>query len=577
MIIKNIMAGVLLFAVAACTEVPSSKTAPFDALITDHWDNVLAEQVFFRRDPDVFRMNGPLPDFSKQARDRRQAFNETVLTRLAAIDEASLSHADQVNYKLFKYEREAERESYKQPDYLFPMNFYAGFHTYFAEAPAKMAFLSEADYDKYLVSLADYPRYSHDFITTLQEAITKGYTHYCKSFEGYSETISRSIVDDVRQSEFYAPVANFPASISAEKQEAYRAKVTALIADTVMPEYRKFYQFFTKDYMASCRQGVGITSLEGGDEYYRYLINYHTTTDMTPKEIHALGLSEVGRIRKEMDAIIEKVAFEGDFKSFLDSLRSNPKFYADSPQDLLEKASFIVKRMEGELPKWFTVLPRGTYNIKASPGGGAYYVASSGDGKTPGTYYLGANNYKSEPLYNLEALSYHEAVPGHHFQGTLAQELDVPEFRKTLYHSAYGEGWGLYAESLGKDAGFYRDPYSDFGRLTYEMWRACRLVVDTGMHALGWSRQQAIDYLLSNTALTAHEVEREIDRYISWPAQALSYKIGELRIKALRSKAEAALGDKFDIRTFHDAVVGNGSLPIAVLEEIIGEWIKEQK
>lgn len=577
MIMKNILAGVLLFTTVACAEAPSSKPAPFDGLLTDHWDNVLAEQVFFRRDPDVFRMNGHLPDFSKPARDRRQAFNETVLSRLAAINETSLSPEDQVNYKLFKYEREAERESYRQPDHLFPMNFYAGFHTYFAEAPAKMSFLSEEDYDKYLISLADYPRYSNDFTTTLKEAIDKGYTHYCKSFEGYEETISRSIVDDITQSEFYAPVANFPAAISGEKQAEYKAKVSALISETVIPEYRKFYQFFTKDYMASCRQGVGITSLEGGDAYYRYLINYHTTTDMSPKDIHALGLSEVARIRKEMDGIIEKVGFDGDFKAFLDSLRSNPKFYADSPQDLLEKAALIVKNMEGELPKWFTILPRGTYNIKASPGGGAYYVASSGDGKTPGTYYLGANNYMSEPLYNLEALSYHEAVPGHHFQGTLAQELDVPEFRKTLYHSAYGEGWGLYAESLGKDAGFYRDPYSDFGRLTYEMWRACRLVVDTGMHALGWSRQQAIDYLLSNTALTAHEVEREIDRYISWPAQALSYKIGELRIQALRSKAETALGDKFDIRTFHDAVVGNGSLPIAVLEEIIGEWIETQK
>lgn len=577
MIIKNILAGALLLAVAACTEAPSDKPDAFDTLITDHWDTVLTEQVFFRRDPDVFRMNGALPDFSKTARDRRQAFNEAVLSRLAAIDEKSLSKDDQINYKLFKYEREAERESYRQPDYLFPMNFYAGFHSYFAEAPAKMSFLSEGDYDKYLVSLADYPRYSNDFITILQEAVDKGYTHYCKSFEGYEESISRSIVDDVTKSEFYAPVATFPTSISAEKQADYKAKVTAMIADTVMPEYRKFYEFFTKDYMSNCRKDVGITSLEGGADYYKYLINFYTTTDMTPQAIHDLGLSEVSLIKLEMEAIVEKVAFEGDFKAFLDSLRSNPEFYADSPQDLLEKASFIVKRMEGELPKWFTVLPRGTYNIKASPGGGAYYVASSGDGKTPGTYYLGANNYKSEPLYNLEALSYHEAVPGHHFQGTLAQELDVPEFRKTLYHSAYGEGWGLYAESLGKDAGFYRDPYSDFGRLTYEMWRACRLVVDTGMHAFGWSREQAINYLLSNTALTRHEVENEIDRYISWPAQALSYKIGELRIQALRKKARAELGSKFDIRTFHDTIVGNGSLPIAVLEDVVGEWIDAQK
>ncbi len=577
MIIKNILAGALLLAVAACAEAPSDKINSFDTLIKDHWNNVLTEQVFFRRDPDVYRMDGHLANFSKSARDRRQAFNETVLSRLAAIDEKSLSTDDQINYKLFKYEREAERESYNQPNYLFPINFLSGFHSYFAEAPAKMSFLSEGDYDKYLVSLADYPRYSNDFITTLKEAVGKGYTHYCKSFEGYGETISRSIVDDVSKSEFYAPVAHFPASFSAEKQADYRAKVTALISDTVIPEYRKFYDYFTKDYMLHCRSGVGISSLEGGADYYKYLINYFTTTDMSPQEIHDLGLSEVARIRIEMDGIIEKVGFEGDFKAFLDSLRTNPKFYADSPLDLLEKASFIVKDMEGELPKLFTVLPRGTYNIKASPGGGAYYVASSGDGKTPGTYYLGANNYLSEPLYNLEALSYHEAVPGHHFQGALAQELDMPEFRKTLYHAAFGEGWGLYSESLGKDMGFYRDPYSDFGRLTYEMWRACRLVVETGMHAFGWSREQAIEYLLGNTALTRHEVENEIDRYISWPGQALAYKIGELRIKALRKKALLELGGKFDIRTFHDAVLSNGSLPIAVLDEVVGEWIEAQK
>ncbi len=574
---RNIFTGALLLAIAACSEAPANKSDAFDALIDDHWENTLEEQVFFRRDPDVFRMNGALPDFSKAARDRRLAFNQDILNRLAAIDQKSLSASDQINYKLFKYEREAERESYRQPDYLFPMNFYAGFHSYFAEAPAKMSFLSEEDYDKYLLSLADYPRYSADYIVILKEAISKGYTHYCKSFEGYEESISRSITYDVTSSEFYAPVSKFPKNIPLVKQAEYREKVISLISQTVIPEYRKFYDFFMQDYMVNCRKDVGITSLEGGDDYYRYLINFYTTTDMTPQAIHDLGLSEVARIRKEMEAIVEKLGFEGSFKDFLSSLRTNPDFYADSPQDLLEKASFIVKRMEGELPKWFTVLPRGTYNIKPSPGGGAYYVASAGDGKTPGTYYIGADNYKSEPLYNLEALSYHEAVPGHHFQGTLAQELDVPEFRKTLYHSAYGEGWGLYAESLGKDAGFYRDPYSDFGRLTYEMWRAGRLVVDTGLHAFGWSREQAIEYLLGNTALTRHEVAREVDRYISWPAQALSYKIGELRIKALRAKAKAALGDKFDIRTFHDAIVGNGSLPIAVLEEVKSEWIESQK
>lgn len=577
MTMKNLITAAFLFCTLASREALSDAHSSFDTLLKDHWHNVLQEQVFFRRDPDVFRMDGPLPDFSKAGRDRRQQFNETVLTQLAAIDPASLSPEDQVNYKLFKYERLAERASYAQPDHLFPLNIYAGFHTYFAEAPAKMSFLASEDYDKYIVSLSDYPRYNSDFITALSEAIDKGYTHYCESFKGYEETITRSIVDDVTKSEFYAPIAQFPTSISAEKQKMYRATISALITDVVIPEYRKFYRFFTEDYMPACRNEVGVTTLDGGPDYYRYLINYHTTTDMTAQEIHDLGISEVARIRGNMDTIIEKVKFKGSFKEFLDSLRNNPKSYADSPQDLLEKAAFIAQRMEGELPKWFTVLPRGTYNIKASPGGGAYYVSPAGDGKTSGTYFVGASNYLSEPLYNLEALTYHEAVPGHHFQNAIAQENDVPEFRKTLYHSAYGEGWGLYAESLGVDAGFYEDPYSDFGRLTYEMWRACRLVVDTGMHAFGWSRQKAIDYLLDNTALSERDAINQIDRYITWPAQALSYKIGELRIQALRRKAERELGEKFDIRHFHDTLVGNGSLPIAVLEEIVGEWIGDQK
>ncbi|HEX5793399.1 MAG TPA: DUF885 domain-containing protein, partial [Rheinheimera sp.] len=256
---------------------------------------------------------------------------------------------------------------------------------------------------------------------------------------------------------------------------------------------------------------------------------------------------------------------------------TDQQFYASNSQQLLEKASYITRKMAGQLPKWFSTLPRGTFDIKASPNGGAYYVASDGSGTTSGTYFIGANDVRSEPLYNLEALTFHEAEPGHHLQSALAQEMDIPEFRKTLYHSAYGEGWGLYAESLAKEMGFYQDPYSDFGRLTYEAWRACRLVVDTGMHALGWSRQQAIDYLAANTALTMAEVEAQIDRYITWPAQALSYKIGEIKIRQLRQQAEQQLGAKFDIRAFHDHILSSGSLPLDLLEELTLEWIEKQR
>jgi uncharacterized protein (DUF885 family) len=285
----------------------------------------------------------------------------------------------------------------------------------------------------------------------------------------------------------------------------------------------------------------------------------------------------VARIRAEMVVVINNIGFDGSFKEFINWLRTDPKFYTNDPTDLLEKTSYIARKMAAQLPKWFSLLPRNTFDIKSSPGGGAYYVASDGSGTTSGTYFIDTKDLNSRPLYNLEALTFHEAEPGHHFQGSIAMELDVPEFRKTLYHSAFGEGWGLYAESLGKEMGFYKDPYSDFGRLTFEIWRACRLVVDTGMHSGGWSRQKAINYLAENTALSMADVVGQIDRYITWPAQALSYKVGELKFRELRKKAETELGDHFSIRDFHDQMLVNGSLPLAILEELTLEWISNEK
>jgi uncharacterized protein (DUF885 family) len=321
---------------------------------------------------------------------------------------------------------------------------------------------------------------------------------------------------------------------------------------------------------------VAISSLPGGDDYYQYLIRYFTTTDMTAEEIHELGVSELSRIHAEMQEIIDAVEFDGDLKAFINYLREDPRFFAKTDEELLGRAAFISKAAEGELPRFFTLLPRATYKIAGNENRGAYYMPPSGDGTDSGTYFVTTGDLTSVPLYTLEALSLHEGVPGHHLQSTLAQELDMPEFRRGLYHSAFGEGWGLYSERLGKEMGFYTDPYNDFGRLTYEAWRACRLIVDTGMHAFGWSRQQAVDFMLANTAASANDVNSEIDRYITWPAQALSYKIGELKIRELRAKAEAELGASFDIRRFHDIVVGNGSLPIAVLEETVMNWISAE-
>lgn len=570
---------VSLLNVATANEVSASPNAQeaFDSILKEHWAAANKEQIFFRKDPDTFRMNGTLPDVSAKGRNRRAQFNEQLLASLQKVDMQQLSSKEQVSYRLFKFERQAEAKSYQQPDHYYPLNFYSSYWSYFAGAPANMSFLTRDDYDNYLVSLADFPRYSKQYIANLSEAVEQGHVHYCQSIEGFDKTISKHIVNKVEDSVFYAPFSSMPKTIKRADQARFAAKGKALIESTVIPEYQSLLQFFQTQYLSNCRKEVGITKLNNGEDYYQYLIEYYTTTDYTADQIHQLGVSEVARIKSEMQALIKKIGFKGSFKEFLAYLREEPSFYAKSPRELIEKASYITRKMAAQLPKWFTQLPRATFDIKASPGGGAYYVASDGSGATSGTYFLDATNFKSQPLYNLEALTFHEAEPGHHFQGSIAMELDVPEFRKTLYHSAYGEGWGLYSESLGKEMGFYKDPYSDFGRLTYEMWRACRLVVDTGMHAQGWTREQAVEYLAANSALTMGYVEGQIDRYITWPAQALSYKIGELKIRELRQYAEHELGDDFNIRLFHDQILANGSLPLALLEELLYEWVAKQK
>ncbi|MBT4521236.1 MAG: DUF885 domain-containing protein [Halieaceae bacterium] len=575
--IQQILVGTALIFAMARSVFATDNSALLQQLLDEHWANANREQIFFRKDPDTFRMNGKLPDVSEAGRERRAEFNLKVLEKLRAIGLEGLSEGEQVSYRLFRYERESEAESYGQIDHLYPMNYYNNYASYFAGAPANMSFLGTEDYEKYMVSLADFPRYNAEHIYNLEQAIASGHTHYCKSFENYERRISKHLVERVEDSVFYTPLAAMPDRIAAADQRRFLARGTELIDRVVIPEFRKFYIFFTEQYMPNCRREVGITSVKGGDAYYRYLVRFYTTTDMTPKQIHDLGLSEVKRIRREMNSIIEQVKFEGEFKAFIKFLRSDPAFYAETSLDLMEKASYVTRKMAAQLPKWFSLLPRSTFDIKASPDGGAYYVAPDGSGATAGTYFLDVADLRAMPLYTLEALTFHEAEPGHHFQGSIAMELDVPEFRKTLYHSAYGEGWGLYAERLGKEMGFYRDPYSDFGRLTYEMWRACRLVVDTGMHVFGWSRQKAMNYLAANTALSMADVAGEIDRYITWPAQALSYKIGELKIRELRARAESTLGENFNIRDFHDHIVKNGSLPMEILEDLTNLWIEEHK
>ena len=549
----------------------------FNALVAQHWQRALEEQVFFRTDADAYRPAGKLAEVSAQARARRQAFNDEVLQRLELIDESALAGQERISYTLFRYEREAERESYQYPNHLFPISSLSGYHSYFAEAPAKMAFNTREDYQRYLLSLADFPRYNAEHIALLAEAVREGYTQYCESMAGYEATISSQIVEDPLHSALYSPFLVMPATFPVALQHALREQGRALIEKAVIPAYRELYTFFVESYMPACRSQAGISSLAGGADYYAHLLRFFTTTDMTPSDIHELGLAEVRRIRGEMAAIITQLGFQGTFAQFLDELRTSPEFYASDSQDLLEKTAYIVKKMDGMMPAFFGRLARNTYTVSPVAGRGAYYVPGAVDGSSPGIYYINVSELSAQPLYNLEALSLHEAVPGHHHQTALAMELDLPEFRKIAYHAAFSEGWGLYSERLGLEAGFYTDPYSNFGRLGFELWRASRLVVDTGIHAFGWTRNKAIHYLMENSALTRPQVEAEVDRYITWPAQATAYKIGELRIRAARARAEEALGPDFDIRAFHDVVVGNGSVPISVLEQMVDDWIADQQ
>jgi uncharacterized protein (DUF885 family) len=567
---------ILAIALAA-TSLPSLADSNSDlkTIIDNHWQNAKAEKIFFRTDPDGWKPNGTLPDWSEQAIAKRQAYNNSVLKNLASIDPKTLNSEQLMNYRLFKYERETEQQSYLYQDKYFPVNFLSGWHTYFAEAPANMAFLTAEDYDAFLVSLGDYPRFNQQNINLMKQGIQTGFTHYCETFKNYGQSISAHIVKQPENSALYEPFTRIPNTFSAAQKETYQNKAKALIASKVVPAYEHFYDFFENEYMPHCRAQPGIASIKGGLDYYKYTVNYYTTTNATPKQIHELGLKEVARIKAQMQSIIDKVGFDGSYSEFLEFLATDEQFYATDPQDLLEKTAFITQKMYGKLPTYFGHLPRNTFTIKGSASRGAFYMPPP-DNRSPGTYFL-ASTPKLQPLYNLEALSLHEAIPGHHLQNAIAMELDVPEFRRTLSHSAFGEGWALYTERLGKEAGFYQSPYSDFGRLGYEMWRAVRLVVDTGIHAFGWSRQKAIDYLADHTALPQSAVEDQIDRYISWPGQALSYKMGEIKIRELRAKAEKQLGAQFDIRSFHDTVIGQGSLPMAVLEDVINDWIAQQK
>jgi uncharacterized protein (DUF885 family) len=398
------------------------------------------------------------------------------------------------------------------------------------------------------------------------------------------ESLRAQIVTDPANSIFYKPFEGFPNLVSGADRQRLAAAAQAAIRGSVVPAYQSLLKFLETEYVPGSRTGIAASELPDGRAFYQDRIRYFTTLDLSPEEINAIGLNEVKRIRSEMDSVIQKTGFEGKFRQFIDFLRSDPRFYVTSPQALLEKSALVLKRMDGELPRLFKTLPRLPYGIReipafSAPGQtAAYYQPGTGDGSVAGNYYVNTYDLASRPLYEIEALSLHEAVPGHHLQIALQQELaDLPNFRRFAGFTSFVEGWALYSERLGMEVGFYQDPYSDFGRLSYEMWRACRLVVDTGMHALGWTRQQAIDFMAEYTSSTLLNITNEVDRYIAWPGQALAYKLGELKIRELRALAEKELGADFNLRDFHDQVLLGGAVPLDVLETHIREWVAGKK
>jgi uncharacterized protein (DUF885 family) len=553
------------------------------ALFDRDWEARLRESPLFATSVGRHDYDDRLPSVTPADLARRQERRKAELAELKSIDRTKLPDAEQVNYDIFRRQLDEAIESYDFGDYEMPINADSGFHSGFSRLPKEMPLRTVKDYENYISRLNDWPRYVREQMALMRLGLKRGFTVPRATLAGYDQSIAAHVIDDPAKSVFWPPFAKFPTGVPASEHERLQREGRASVLNAI-GGYRELLNFFRNEYYPGCRTTLAASDLPNGRAYYQHAIRAFTTLDLPPDEIHKLGLAEVDRISKEMDIVMKETGFTGDFPAFLHFLRTDPRFYAKTPHELLAEASFIAKRIDGKLPSLFGKLPRLPYTVEPVPDdiapkytSGRYVGPAEGSGQ-PGIYWVNTYALESRPLYNLVALTLHEAVPGHHLQISISRELaNLPNFRRYSYISAFGEGWGLYCEWLGLEAGIYSDPYSNFGRLTYEMWRACRLVVDTGIHSMGWTRQQAIDYLASHTALPLHECETEVDRYISWPAQALSYKLGEMKIKELRRKAEAQLGTKFDVREFHDVVLGSGAVPLSVLETNVDRWLATKR
>jgi uncharacterized protein (DUF885 family) len=524
----------------------------------------------------------PLGLFTKDHYESEAKFAQDLLSQLADLDADDLSENDLISYKLLKFELNDIIDYFKFERFLNPLLSDSGFHSSLNYIVRPLG--SYVKVKEYLNKLNSLPEFVDQNLTNIRIGLEKGVSQPFVIFDGYESTYNEHITINHLDNYFYSPFKNLPNDISDIQKDSINRVAKLTIEQVVVPQFKRIKEFFENEYYPKTRTEIGISSTPNGNAYYQNRINYYTTSnEYSAKKIHEIGLGEVARIKKEMEIIIEDLNFEGSFEDFFNFLRTDDQFYAKTPKELLMFARDIAKRADEQLPRFFKSLPRKPYGVAPVPDAiapkytGGRYVGTSKNSTDPGYYWVNTYDLKSRTLYTIPALTVHEAVPGHHLQGALNNELSdrIPSFRKNLYLSAYGEGWGLYSEYLAEEMGIYTTPYEHFGKLTYEMWRACRLVVDTGIHAFGWSKQRVLDYMSSNTALSLHEINTETDRYISWPGQALSYKIGELKIRELRSIAEKELGSDFDIREFHEIILSEGTVTLAILESRVLNYIDE--
>jgi uncharacterized protein (DUF885 family) len=571
-------------AAAANPAVASTPAERLHALFRDSWQQELAADPLGATYLGDNRYNDRWPDLSPAGIAKRQQHDRDTLAALRAIPRGELSAADQLNYDLFAREYEQRIATHPFKPWLYQINHQGGIQT-LSEVAELLNFGTVKDYEDWISRLEKVGTLVDQHIALLDQAVREKRTQPRAIMQRIPPQLAQQTVASAEQSPFYAPFKRFPESIGSADRARLSAAGRAAIERSVLPAYARLSKAFNERYLPATRESVGINDTPEGTAFYRERIAFHTTSSaLTADEIHAIGLAEVARIRGEMLKIKDQVGFKGSLQDFFVFLRTDPQFYYKTGQELFEGYLAVSKRIDPNLVRLFGTLPRTPYGVRPIPATSApntttaYYQGPAADGTRPGYYYVNLYRPEVRPKYEMEVLSVHEAVPGHHLQIALAMEqAGMPDFRRNAGYTAYIEGWALYSESLGEELGLYQDPYSKFGQLTYDMWRAVRLVVDTGMHAKGWSRQQAIDFFKDNAAKTEADIVNEIDRYISWPGQALAYKIGQLRIQSLRAEAARELGPRFDLRRFHDALLGSGAVPLDLMEQRMRSWIASRK